>query len=254
MPVTTNTWLGATTAQPLKAAQINQFLGIHKQQNLYAATQQAGQTTNGSTTTSTNSLWLAQSFTTGASQTAIGYVIIPLTTVSTSGSSLAPTTLSIYANSGGAPTGSALASVTVTAEYANLASGGTTTNRLIYPVPVTGLTASTTYWIVVQGTSSSGVFAWFRSNQTSGASTSPTGATWTAQTYGFVFQVFDQSVSGLLTSTWEDSGARWTATTYVANTKQIGTYAEYTNGQTTAGYTQGFRTFTYSNGFLTKVA
>jgi hypothetical protein len=254
MAVTTSTWLAATSGQLPKAQQINAFLGVHASTELFAGTLQASQTTAGSTSTSTNGLYLAQQFTTGAAQTAVGYVSIPVTTTTTTGASLATTTLSLYANSGGAPTGSALVSTTITAEYANLASGGTATVSVIYPLPVTGLSVSTAYWLVVAAAGgASNSYTWYRSNQTSGASTSPTGTSWTAQTYGFKYSVYDQSAVGLLTAVREDSGARWTATTYTASS-QVSTYAEYVVGQTAAGYSQSFRTLTYSNGLLTKVA
>jgi hypothetical protein len=250
--VTSATWLGATTGSLPTAAQQAAFLGVHKVQMLYAATQTAGQTTNGAASTSSNNLWLGQSFSTAGGQTAIGYVIVPVTTTTTSGSALSSTTLSLYANTAGAPSGAALASVTVTAEYANLASGGTATNRLIYPLPVTGLTASTTYWLVLHSTASTGSYTWFRSNQASGASTSATGSSWAAQTYGFVHQVFDQTASGTLTAIWEDSGARWQALTYNA-ALNASTLAQYTAGQG-SGYVQGYRALSYSNSLLTKVA
>jgi hypothetical protein len=253
MAVTTNTWLGATATQPPKAQQVNAFLGVHASTELYAAVQQSAVTTSGATTTSTNGLWLAQSFTTGSSQTAIGYIEGPISTTTSTGANLSTTTLSLYANSGGAPTGSALASTTLTAEYAYLStSNGNTNIFTIYPLPVTGLTASTTYWLVLHSTASTGAYTWFRSAAASGASTSTNGTAWTAQTYGFRYAVYDQTASGLLTATWSDAGARWTASTYTSQ-NQISTYAEYTVGQTASGYTQGFRTFTYSNGLLTKV-
>lgn len=252
MAVTTSTWLAATSGPLPTAAQQQAFLGVHKAQMLYAGVQQAGQTTNGSTSTSSNGLWLAQSFTTGASQTAVGYVIVPVTTTATSGASLASTTLALYANGAGAPTGSALGSVTVTAEYANLASGGTATNRLVYPLPVTGLSAATTYWLVLQSTASTGSYAWYRSNQTSGASTSTNGTAWTSQAYGFVYQVFDQAAAGQLTAVWEDSGARWQAL-YYGTTGEAASLAQYTLAQS-GGYVQGYRNFTYSGGLLQGVA
>lgn len=252
--VTTPTWLAATAGQAQVAGQVNQFLGTHASTILYAATQTAAQTTAGATSTSTNGLYLAQSFTTAVGQTAIGYVIVPVTTTTTTGASLAPTTLSLYANSAGAPTGSALVTTTLTAEYANKASGGTATVKVIYPLPVTGLTASTTYWLVLAAAGNvSNSYTWYRSNQVGGASTSPNGTTWTAQAYGLEYQVFDQTASGLLTATRDDAGARWTATTYTA-TNLINTYAEYTSGQTAAGYLQSYRTNSYSNGLLTGVA
>lgn len=252
MAVTSSTWLGATAGSLPAAAQQQAFLGIHGTTYLYAGTQQAGQTTNGSTSTSSNNLWLAQSFTTGASQTAVGYVIVPVTTTTASGGSLSTTTLALYANSAGAPSGSALVSTTVTAEYANLASGGTATNRLIYPLPVSGLAAATTYWLVLQATASTGSYTWFRSNQASGASTSTNGTSWTAQAYGFVYQVFDQSASGLLTAVWEDGGARWQALTY-STVNEVASLGQYTLAQA-SGYVQGYRAMSYSNGLLQKVS
>lgn len=251
MAVTANTWLGATTSALPTAAQQAAFLGVHGMTLLYAGVQQAGQTTNGSTSTSTNGLWLAQSFTTGAAQTAVGYVIVPITTTTTSGSSLSTTTLSLYANSAGAPSGPALVSTTVAAEYANLGSGGTATNRLIYPLPATGLTAATQYWLVLHSTASTGSYSWYRSNQASGASTSTNGSSWAAQTYGFVYQVFDQTASGLLTAVWEDSGARWQALTY-STVGEVASIGQYTVAQS-AGYAQGFRNLSYSGGLLAGV-
>lgn len=250
----TPTWLAATTGQPGSAGQVNQFLGSHASVVLYAAVQKAAQATAGATFTSTNGLFLAQSFATAVGQTTIGYVSVPITTTTTTGASLATTTLSLYANSAGAPTGSALVSTTLTAEYAFNASGGTNTVSVIYPLPATGLTASTTYWLVLASAGNvTNNYTWFRSNQTSGASTSPTGVTWTAQTYGFKYAIFDQTASGLQTATWEDSGARWTAQTY-SGTGEITTLAEYTVGQTASGYLQSYRTLTYTGGLLTGVA
>lgn len=250
-------WLGATPASSPQSGQVNQFLGTHNTQILYAGTSTASVLTSGAATTSSNGLYLAQSFTTAAGQTAIGYITCPISTTTTTGASLAPTTLSLYANSGSAPTGAALGSVTLTAEYAYLSTANGNTNTFtLYPLPVTGLTASTTYWLVLASTASSGAYTWFRSASASGASTSANGSTWTGQSYGFRYNVFDQTASGLQTATWEDSGARWTASTYntAASINQIAAYAEYTVAQGTAQYVQSYRALTYSSGLLTKVA
>jgi hypothetical protein len=250
-------WLGAAPGQSPLAQQVNQFLTTHPTTYLYAATSQASVVTSGAATTSSNGLYLAQSFTTGAGQTAVGYVLAPISTTMTSGTSLTPTTLSLYANSGSAPSGASLSSVTLTAEYAYLSTANGNTNTFtVYPLPVTGLTAATTYWLVLASTASTGAYTWFRSASASGASTSPDGTTWTAQTYGFRYQVFDQAASGLLTATWEDSGARWTASTYTtaAAINQYASYAEYTAAQGANAYVQSYRAFTYSSGLLTKVA
>jgi hypothetical protein len=253
MAVTSAAWQSATAAQPTLAAQVNQFLGIHASQIIYTGVTTSSQTTPGATSTSTNGLWLAQSFSTAGGQTAIGILFNAISTATTSGASLAPTTLSLYANAAGAPTGGALMSVTITAEYANLATGATATNSAIYPLPITGLTASTTYWLVLAAAGNvSNSYTWYRSNQVSGASTSPNGSTWTAQGYGFVYQVADQTAVGLQNATWEDGGARWTATRHGAGNLNSA-YGEYTAGQTAAGYTQSYRNLTYSGSLLTNV-
>lgn len=247
-------WQAPTAGQLPLAAHINQLLAVHKFQNLYAGTLQASQTTAGSTSTASNGLYIAQKFTTGASQTAIGYVSIPLTTTTTSGATLATTTVSLYTDSAGVPGALIATGATVTAEYANLASGGTPTVSLIYPLPVTGLTAATPYWIVVAPAGTGGAhFTWYQSNQVTGAATSTNGTSWTGQAYGLLFQVFDQAATGLQTATWEDSGARWTAKTYTTP-GEIATVAEYTAGQTASGYLQSYRSLSYSSGLLTGVS
>lgn len=245
----TPTWQAATSGSAPLAAHVNQLLGTHFSQELYAAVQTDGHTTAGAGSTSTNGLWLAQAFTTAGGQTTVGYVIVNITDNTGSGTNLSPMTLSIYANSAGAPTGSALASTTVTAEYISQAP-----SPAIVPIPVTGLTASTQYWLVVPAVGNGSFnYQWNKSNQVSGASTSTNGSTWTAQAYGFRYQIFDQSASGRLTSTWEDSGARWTAATYTGN-GTLSTLAEYTAGQTAAGYLQSVRSLSYSSGLVTGVS
>lgn len=249
MPVTP-AWLAATSGQPGVAGQVNQFLGTHAAAVLYAGTQQAAQATAGSTSTSTASLYLAQEFTTGSSQAEAGYASIPLTTTITTGASLGPVTVSLCASASGAP-GAVLASSAVTAEYAHHVSGGTPTTFITVPLPA-AVTASTTYWITVSAGGTGGAsFTWYRSNQSSGASTSPDGVTWTPQSYGFEFKVFDQSATGVMTAIWEDSGARWSAYTWSGSPSVPATIAEYTAGQTTAGYVQSYRAMTYSGGLLT---
>jgi hypothetical protein len=254
--VTTNTWLGATTGQLPKAQSVNALLGVHATQNLYAGVQQASSTTLTSTATGGQGTYIAQSFTTGASQTAIGYVIVPFNTATASGANLAATTLSIYASSAGAPAGSPLVSAAVTAEYgfnASSGGGGGSTAFVIYPTPVAGLAPSTTYWIVAAPAgNSSNHFHWWQTTSTSGASTSTNGTSWTAQTYGLGYQVFDQTAVGQLTAVWEDAGARWQAL-YYATTGELSSLGEYTVAQA-GGYLQSYRSLAYSNGLLQKVS
>lgn len=251
--MSTPNWQAATSAQPPLAAHINQLLGTHLIVPLYTGVQTAAVTTNGATTTNSNSLYMAQSFTTAVGQTTVGYVSIPLSTTTTTGSSLGTISVGLYANSAGAPTGSALVSTTVTAEYSNFLTSGTTTVYIFVPLPVTGLSASTTYWIVTGAVGTvTNFYAWRRSASASGASTSPDGVTWTAQAYGLQYQVFDRTASGSKLFTWEDSGVRWTYTSYNSNSS-MNTYSEYTVGQTATGYLQSNRSFTYSNGSVTVV-
>lgn len=248
----TTSWLAATSGQPPLAQHINQFLVPHPTTYLYTGNSQASVVTSGATTTGTNNLWLAQSFTTGASQTAIGYVQVPISTTTTTGANLAPTTLSLYANSAGAPTGAALVSTTLTAEFAYLTtSNGNTNVFTTIPLPITGLTPATTYWLVLHSTTSTGQFTWFRSASASGASTSTNGTTWTAQSYGFRYNVFDQFPTAPLVAIWGDSGARWWVGGSFQSSSQVGQAAEYTGGQTAAGYNQGFRLYFYSGALLT---
>lgn len=239
----TTTWLAATTGQPPLAQQINQLLATHTFQNIYAGTQKSS-ATGGSGSSSTNGLWLAQSFTTAVGQTTIGYGLIQVfPSPSTSSSTvLGPTTISIYTNVAGAP-GVPLVTTAVTVEYSNFSPLDT-----IFPLPVTGLSASTQYWIVIAAAGNSSFsYSWNKSSAVSGASTSPNGSTWTTQAYGFRYQIFDQSIVQPVVATWEDGGQRWTASYWSNNNSVIGSYGEYTAGQTVAGYTQSYRTFLHSS-------
>lgn len=236
-------WLGATSGQGAQAGQINQFLGAHAVTYLYAATQCAAQSTAGSGSVNSNSLWIAQSFATASGQTAVGRVVLTLAVTG----SPSPLTVSLYASSGGAPTGSALVSTSVPKEFLT----GSAT-ALSIPLPAT-VTASTTYWIVTTAVGdASDLYSWSKSNQTSGASTSTNGTSWSAQTYGLLYQVYDQSASGALTHAWEDSGARWTGFGYNA-LSEITALREYTVAQS-SGYVESNRTLSYSSGILTGVA
>ena len=125
----------------------------------------------------------------------------------------------------------------------------------IIPLPITGLTPSTKYWIVISAAGNSSFsYIWNKSSAANGASTSTTGApgSWTSQAYGFRFKIFDQSLVQPLAATWEDSGARWTAYYYNSN-GTLNQFGEYTAGQTTNGYTQSIRNFNYVNNLVSGV-
>lgn len=237
--MTTPTWSGATAGNRALAGQINQFLGTHATTYIYTGTSIAAQLTTGAGSTASDNLYVAQSFTTGTN-TAIGRVILAVAITGTPN----PLTLSVQANNSGAPSGTPLV---VTIIPPSLYSGSATSVSI--PLPVTGLTASTTYWIVANAVGDvSDFFSFSRSNQTSGASTSPTGVTWTAQTYGLIYSVFNQGMNLPLTHTWEDSNARWTGLTSNAN-GTIATITECTTAQlsgTTPQYVYSKRTLSYT--------
>lgn len=240
----TPAWLAATANAATKAGQVNQFLGSHAAALVYAGTVQAQQVTAGSGSTSSNGLYIAQSFTTAAAQTTIGRVILTLAKTGTP----PPISLSIQANVSGHPSGTPLVSTLIPPEFI-------TGSAQTYPVPVTGLTASTTYWIVLNADGDASNFvSWSKSNQTSGASTSTNGTTWTPQTYGLLYQVFDGSLNTSFppVHTWEDSGARWSLFGYSA-TQQATALWEYTAGQTATGYLASQRALTYTAGQLTSI-
>jgi hypothetical protein len=157
--------------------------------------------------------------------------------------------VTLRTNNAGAPSSTILGTTTLASEY--VATGPATS---VIPMPVTGLTASTTYWIVLSATGdSTHHFNWSKSNQVSGTSTSPDGITWTPQAYGSLYEVWDQTISGIQPIIlWEDSGARWVWLNYNAD-DTVATIAEYTAGQTTTGYMQSFRNLTYSGGSITAV-
>jgi hypothetical protein len=253
LPVTP-AWQAPTSGQQANAGSVNQLLGTHAVTYVYTGAVQASVTTDASAHQS-STVWLAQKFTAGASQTATGCVVCGIGSFTSSGASLPAATLSLQADSGGAPSGTALSSVTVYTEYAYAASShGSSSALVFYPLPATGLTASGTYWLVLSAASSGGNhYTWEESTAGSGASTSTNGTSWTAQAYGFRHQVYDASAVMPLLGTWEDSGARWTAFTWNGAGALTGLY-EYTAGQTTAGYTYSTRALTYTSGLLTGVA
>lgn len=235
-------WQGATANSAPLAAQINQFLGLHAATILYQGVQQAAQTTAGTGAVNSNGLWMAQFFTAASGQTAAGRVVLTLAVTGTP----APLTVSLYATSGSAPTGSALVSASVPREF--LAG---TAAALSIPLPAT-VSASTTYWIVTTGVGdASDYYSWSKSNQASGASTSPDGLTWTAQTYGLLFQVYDQTAGGPPLHAFEDSGARWSGMGYTSG--QLTALREYTVAQS-SGYVESNRTLSYSGTLITGVA
>lgn len=241
-------WLAATAGHGAQAGQVNQFLGAHNSVWLYAGTQRAAQTTGSSVYQSTEPQWLAQQLTTGSAQTQIGAVWLQISTVggSPTSATIPPLTVSLYASSSGMPTGTALASTSIAEQVVYSSSFW-----LQVPLPVT-VTPSTVYQVVVPSVGTAGhYYVWQQSNQVSGAGTSPDGVTWSAQGFGLMFQVFDQTGGGPLQTMYDDSGARVTQLSYNAQ-NQVSSMTEAVLAQdgTVLTFT---RSFTYANGILTGV-
>ena len=243
--MTTPAWIGATSSYPPLATQANQFLGTHAATLVYQGTLFSSQTTAGSGTVASNSLWIAQSFTTGASTTAVGRVVPVLAITGVP----APLTVQIRANSAGAPATTALVTTVIPPNWAN----GSPSAQSI-PLPVTGLSPSTTYWLVMQPAGdASDFYAFSKSNQTSGVSTSTNGTSWTVQTYGIEYSAYDQTATPPLAHTWEDANARITSITSNANATP-NSYEEYTVAQGTSQFVYSYRTLTYSSGALVLIS
>lgn len=244
--MTTPVWQAAAIAGAPQSAHINQGLGTHASTMVYQGTSFSSQTTAGSGTVQSNGLWIAQSFTTGASTTAVGR-IAPVFAVTGVPS---PLTVQIQTNNAGAPSGTAVVTTIIPPGWGNASAVAQS-----IPLPVTGLSAATTYWLVTQPAGDvSDYYEFSKSNQTSGVSTSPDGVTWTAQTYGIEYTAYDQTVIPPLVHTWEDSDARITEFFYNAN-GSTADLEEYTVGQTVGTFLYSYRTFHYSaGGIITSLA
>lgn len=239
--MSTPTWQGATNGQPPLANQVNQFLGAHASTEVYTGVEKDNQSTAGTGATNSNSTWIAQKFTAASSYTS-GRVVLTLAVTG----SPAPWVVSIQADSTGAPSGTALASVTLPNGFVPGTAG-----TVSLPLSTT-ITSGSTYWIVAQAVGDvSNLYAWSKSNQVSGTSTSTNGTVWTTQAYGSLFQVWDSTTLAPLVHLWEDSGARWTTLSYATNGELTG-LNEYTTAQG-GSYTQSVATVTYSGALPTSV-
>jgi hypothetical protein len=243
----TPTWLAGTAGQTIQAGQDNQFLGTHSVQYIYAGALKAQQYGDGAAAIGISAgppasgfTRLAESFATIAGQTTLGYLVLYGKKVG-NGCDL---TVELYTNSSSKPnTQVGSTATTFPADF------WTTSNGFIYiPLPITGLSASTTYHIVlisgdVNGNNAgdaSNYIAIEKSNQASGASTY-TASTWTAQAYGFIYVIFDLSSVPPLGFIYEDGGSRWTLLNWGLN--GLTNVNEYTLAQGT-GQMRSVRTIT----------
>ncbi|HTK65378.1 MAG TPA: hypothetical protein VL595_23510 [Pseudonocardia sp.] len=245
-------WLAATAGHQGNAGAITQFLGTHTSTWIYAGnTLQVSEATGSGLYVSTAGTYLAQEVTTGPGQTTIGSLGLQISAVGGSPitATIPPLQVSLYASASGLPTGSLLATTAVAEQTVYSAPFWLTA-----PLAVAGLTPSTPYVLTVASAgTSSAYYAWQRSNQSSGAATSPDGVTWTPQAYGLMFEVYDTSgTTGPPLYLIDDDGARVTALTY-NSAGQLASITETTVAQGgTALYSQ--RALTYSNGLLIGVS
>lgn len=251
--VVTPTWLGATAGFSGVAGQANQFLGTHAAQFVYSGTLREGQSTGSSVYSSSQSTWLSQEFTTASTQTSISYLQLQISTVGGSPTLqlINPLIVSLYADSLGFPTGSPLITTTVSSQQVYNSGFW-----LVVPMPITSLTGLTNYHIVTQAVgTATHYYTWQQAVSGTGAATSSDGVSWTAQSYGFMYQVYDQSgtLGSKVNAVIEDNGARLTQFTYNAN-GTLATTNEYNVAQGTNTYLSQNRTFTYTNGLLTGVS
>lgn len=252
--VDTPSWQAASTNYAGNAVHVNQFLGTHTSEFIYSGTIQDSQSTGNSVYSSTQGNYLAQTFTTATNQTAVGSLQLQVSTIGGSPTSelISPLVVGIYATAGNTPTGSPLAYTEILSLYVYSSPFWVTV-----PLPVVGLTGGTKYAIVTGSVgTSSHYYVWQHSNQVSGASTSTnSGVSWTANNYGFMYRVSDNSVgsgSSLPIFVYDDNGNRWTKFSYNSN----GTLATV-SGRTLAQngtFLTFSSTLTYTNGLVTGVS
>lgn len=238
---------------PGNAGGVNQLLVPHNAAFVYnGAVLTSDESVGSSVYTTTQGQYLSQQFQTTTSQTTISQVWLQVSTVNGSAvtDSISPLTVGIYADAGGEPIGSALASTSLS-ETAVYASGF----WVVVPLAVAGLSSSTSYHIVVgPAGDSTSYYVWQNSNQVGGASISTDFVIWDDQSFGFMYRVYDQTFLGgsLVQYVIEDGGARWTQYGYDGD-NAITSITEYTVDQTGSGSLNGTSTLTYTNGFLTGV-
>lgn len=246
----TPSWLAATAGYRPQAGQVTQFLGAHNAQWVYSgAVLQTQQATGAAAYESLASLYYCQTIATGSAQTAIGRVALQVSTVGGSplSATISPLTVALYAASSGLPTGAALATASIPEPY-------------VYgqpfwvsvPLAASGLSPSSIYCLVVYGPATGpGYYVWQQSNQSTGAATAPDGATWSLQSYGLMYQVYDQTASGQVSSIVEDGGAKITTLTWSGS--MLTGVTEYIQTQGGGALVQP-RTLTFSSGLLVGVS
>jgi hypothetical protein len=241
--MTTPPWNGATIGQLPLASQVNQFLGTHAISYVYTGAEQDNQSTAGSGAVGSNGLYVAQSVIAGGTYSA-GRVVLTLALTGTP----TPLSITVQTSSGGNPSGTILAGpLSVPSAFVPVSAGAVS-------LPLSwSVVSGTRYWVVTHAVGdASDFYAWSKSNQVSGASTSPDGVTWTTQAYGLLYQVWDNTVVPPLVHTLEDSGTRWAWLSVVA-AGEVSSLKEYTVAQGTNQYVSSSRAYAYTNGLMTSI-
>jgi hypothetical protein len=242
--MSTPAWNAVVVGSPFAAGNINQFLGTHDvNAYIYQGVSTLDGVSSGTGTVYTNSgsaaQYIDQPFTTAVGQTTLTRIDIYVGANVGDG---ADTTIGIYADSGGAPTGTALASYVLPKEF-------DLNGWVSMPFGLTGLSASTLYHILIEGTTDTSNYSGFADGTTinAAAQTSPTGigGTWTTLGKELAYNIC-AGTNGLLRNTIEDGGARWVGLDYTA--EKLTTIREYN------GTFRSVRTLTYTGGILTSVA
>lgn len=240
----------------LSSSDINQFLTTHaasllnqgRTQVSYLVTATGGQNTN----TGTVAQWLAQPFVTGSSQTTITRIEINIK--NTGGG--ADTNVELRTDDGsGNPSNTILFTCSLPLDF----QPSTTAAWVSIPCNVTGLTASTRYHIVIDGTSvSTTAFCRWSTAATSVnaglKSASGTGG-WSSVAVTFLFNVFAGS-QGVVRNVIEDCPvggppAKWTGIDYTTSARD-GSSVPITIRES-VGTLRSIRTLAYSSGQLISV-
>ncbi len=244
---------------------ITQFLGSHTASLLNQGASQTSYIVAGTSTQNTyagGAQWLAQPFLTAGAQTTITRIELALSGAGT----FADTTLELRTDSGGVPSSTVLFSCNIPADF--FAAGA---KYISIPCNITGLTATTKYHIVLDGTASSSNYDTWSTAATSinaGLKSSTGSSGWTTVSTTFLFNVFS-GTSGVIRNTIEDSPAagppaRWTGYDYANTTRVVSTGALPTNStrdgnsgvtveRTVCGALRSVRTLAYSSGNLATV-
>lgn len=242
-------WFAAAVGQPAAAGQVNQFLTYHNSTMSYGSAITSSETIGDAIYQETYDQQLAQMFTTTATQTSVTLVEIQLSTIGGSPltSNIAPITVSLVEDSFGSPTGTTLSSAVLNSAYVYSSPFWVTV-----AVSASGLTPSTTYWIVLSMAGDvNGYYVWQQSNQGSGGLFSTDGFTWNSGGFGLMYRVSTQATegSGQPTIIVEDDGNRVTNFTYDVNGNL--TNMLVTTVDSTGGSVAYEATISYSNGLIT---